>query len=329
MDAKDAKCIVCGDIAPVLTPGKSWSNFKTTDHSFDQSRVNAVTPITHLLMGIPEDDLQIPATDSVISVTRSGKAVTLINLSFTEPETVFHVFNELFHLITFLSLDKYFRDPNMGHLKEIMGFRVHNGPSEAPSSFLVQMLLVRFLNSLYLDKVMQRSFPEYLSKQNFVERVHVVVNRALSSHGPFSSKSLHKNALPGSREHKENMESMADEVIECIGTALYNKENIKCSRGIGADERFVFNDEDSLKTSSLLSDERKEVDMTTYQVTTNDILLYHEDVCHVRKNFSAKYSDNYCTLKLTKTACIDKYSTSIFRESDEWKGGSEIERFDH
>ena len=140
---------------------------------------------------------------------------------------MFHVFNELFHLITILSLDKYFCNPNTGNKKEIMGFIVHNGTSEAPSSFLVQMLLVCFSNSLDLDKVAQRSFPEYLSKQNFVERVHVVVNRALSSYGPFSLKSLHKNALPCSREHKENMESMADRVIKCIGTALYNKDNIK------------------------------------------------------------------------------------------------------
>ena len=28
LDSKDAKCIVCGDIAPVLKPGKSWSNVK-------------------------------------------------------------------------------------------------------------------------------------------------------------------------------------------------------------------------------------------------------------------------------------------------------------
>ena len=35
LDSKDAKCIVCGDIAPVLKPGKSWANFETPDHSFD------------------------------------------------------------------------------------------------------------------------------------------------------------------------------------------------------------------------------------------------------------------------------------------------------
>ena len=67
--------------------------------------------MTHLFMDTPklsDVDLQIPGTDSVINVTRSGKAITLINLLLSEPETIFHVFNELFPLMTFLSLDKYF-----------------------------------------------------------------------------------------------------------------------------------------------------------------------------------------------------------------------------
>ena len=66
MDSKDAKCTVCGNVAPVLKPGESWSNFLTPDHSFDQSRVNAVTPMTHNFMDTPklsDVDLQIQGTD--------------------------------------------------------------------------------------------------------------------------------------------------------------------------------------------------------------------------------------------------------------------------
>ena len=84
----------------------------------------------------------------MVNVIRTGKAVTLINLSLTEPETVFRLFNELFYLMSISSLDTYFRNPDTGNLKEVMGFIVDNGPSEAPSSFLVQMLLVRFLKFL-------------------------------------------------------------------------------------------------------------------------------------------------------------------------------------
>ena len=85
---------MCGDIAPGLKPGKSWSKFETPDHSFDQSRVNAVTLMTHLFIDTPKltnVDLNIMGTDTVINVTRTGKAITLINLSLSEPETVFRI----------------------------------------------------------------------------------------------------------------------------------------------------------------------------------------------------------------------------------------------
>lgn len=88
LDSKDAKCIVCGDIAPVLKPGKSWSNFETPDHSFDQSRVNAVTPMTHLFMDMPNVDLIIPGSETVVNVTRSGKAHARIILSKKRPENL-------------------------------------------------------------------------------------------------------------------------------------------------------------------------------------------------------------------------------------------------
>ena len=184
---------------PVLKPGKSWSNIETLDNSFDRSRVNVVTPMTHLFMDMSNVDLLIPGTETVVNVTRSGKAVTLVNLALTEPETVFRVFNEIMYLMTIPSLDKFFRNPETGRLKEVMGFIVDNGPSEAPARFLVQMLLVHLLKFLDLDKVTQRLLAEYLSKRNPVERVHAAENSVLSSHGPFSLKMIHENASPGSK----------------------------------------------------------------------------------------------------------------------------------
>ena len=89
MDSKDAKCVVCGDIDPVLRPGKSWQTFETPDHTFDQSRKNAVTPISHLLMETKvsqqitsNDDVHcpVPCTESTIHLTRTGQAITLINI---------------------------------------------------------------------------------------------------------------------------------------------------------------------------------------------------------------------------------------------------------
>lgn len=67
-------------VAPVLKLCKTWRNFETPDHTFNQSWVNAVTPMTHLFMDIKNEpeinnaSLRIPQTD----VTRIGKAVTIV-----------------------------------------------------------------------------------------------------------------------------------------------------------------------------------------------------------------------------------------------------------
>ena len=113
------------------------------------------------------------------------------------------------------------------------------------------MLLVRLLNFLDLDKITQRSFAEYLSKRNFVEHVHTVENKVLSDHGPFSSHWVHERASPGSKEHSENMEYMANEVINCISKGVFNKQPIECFQGIGSNKNFIFGDEDGLKLFSL------------------------------------------------------------------------------
>ena len=66
-------------------------------------------------------------------------------------------------------LTQFFRNPVTGQSKEVFAFVVDNGPSEAPANLQVQMLLVRLMKFLNLDKATQRSFAEYLSKRNFVE----------------------------------------------------------------------------------------------------------------------------------------------------------------
>ena len=120
IDSKDAKCVINGELPPVLKPGKTWKKFEYPDHTFDQSRNNAVTPITHLFLEskiLPMDtprvntaNMHIPGTDTVVNVTRTGSVVTLLNLSLYEPETVFRVFNEIFYLIAIPELD-FFSQP--------------------------------------------------------------------------------------------------------------------------------------------------------------------------------------------------------------------------
>jgi len=55
---------------------------------------------------------------------------------------------------------------------------------------------------------------------------------------------------------------MAKEVVNCIGTGIFNKEGIQCFRGICTKENFIFCDEEELKAVMLLSDEIKREDRT-------------------------------------------------------------------
>ena len=136
---------------------------------------------TSLISNPPINELDIlsPFSSTVLHVTRTGKSITLINPSLLEPETTFRLFHEILFLLTKPELDTLFRNPKTELLKGEFVFVVDNGPAEFPSSPLVQMLLVRLLKLLNLDKVVQVSFAEYHSKRNFVERVHAVEDQLL------------------------------------------------------------------------------------------------------------------------------------------------------
>jgi len=153
-----------------------------------------------------------------------------------------------------------------------MVFVVDNGPAEQPSSHLVQMCLVRLLNFLQLDKLTQVSFAEYHSKRNFVERVHAEENRMLSKHGPFGSKPLHKRATAGSKEHAENMESVAEEVRKCIVQGSFGSHPLQCYRGVKPSD-YVFNGEKELQNFLSLNEEGKlDFSPSTYSVQDGNIM---------------------------------------------------------
>lgn len=193
--SKDAKAIISGNISPVQQLGNSWSKrIELPDHTWDQPRLNSVTPMTFLFLETVEA-INIPVSNvTTLHLTRTGQGVTLLNPLFYEPDTAFKCLNEVLHLLTLPALDEFFRDKNTGKLKTEWTFVVDNGPAEQPSSPLVQMCLVRLLNFLKLHKIKQVSFAEYHSKRNFVERVHAEENTVLSKHGPFSSKVVYPKA---------------------------------------------------------------------------------------------------------------------------------------
>ena len=97
----------------------------------------------------------------------------------------------------------------------------------------VQMLLVRLLKFLNLDKATQRSFAEYLSERNYVERVHAVENTSFSRHRVFRGHKIHKHVNTGSFQHKEIMEAMAEDVVNSLKGSTFGGKPIYPLRGSG------------------------------------------------------------------------------------------------
>uniref|UniRef100_A0A7M5UG45 Uncharacterized protein n=1 Tax=Clytia hemisphaerica TaxID=252671 RepID=A0A7M5UG45_9CNID len=221
--------------------------------------------VTLLVFRAFESDL----LNKIIIFSSLGKAAVLINLSYFEPSTTFRCFNEVFSLLTNPSLNGCFL--RNGELKKNLVNIVDNGPGEAPSSAMVQMLLIRTRKFLKMESACQMSFSEYHSKRNYVERVHSQENLALSRHGKFSSTMVHSKKENGSVEHKENMEAMAQEVIKCISSANFGGSSITCQRGIEDNEQ-LFNDEEDLKTFLSLSESRKEAFARNYKPSNGELL---------------------------------------------------------
>ncbi|XP_066929109.1 uncharacterized protein [Clytia hemisphaerica] len=296
-DSKDAKAIVCADISPVQRPSKTWKKKEGVllDHEWNQSRTNAVTPMAHLFL----DESKNKDANSLL---RSGKAAVLVNLSYYEPSTTFRCFNELFKLLLNPGLSGSFL--NNGDLRKSLVNIVDNGPGEAPSSPLVQMLLIRTRKFLKMESVCQISFSEYHSKRNFVERVHSQENLVLSRHGKFSSTMVHEKNKAGSKEHRENMEAMAHKVIDCISDANFGGSPVTCQRGIKDDEK-LFNDEEELKAFLSLSESKKETFQRNYKPTKGKLLNELCTTFNLDTDFESNYYDDY---KELMTSWKDKYT---------------------
>ncbi|CAB3983432.1 zinc finger MYM-type 1-like [Paramuricea clavata] len=337
VDSKDAKKIVCAEISPVQKPRRTWSEFEYPDHDWDQSRTNAVTPMTHLLMNtvitkqqfVPSNpslhnwDITLPNSDTIIHVTRSGKAVTFLNPSLLEPDTTIRLFNEIFLLLSKPNLDFVFRNPKTGRLKSVFVFIVDNGPAEQPSSPLVQMFLIRLLRILDLDKITQVSFAEYHSKRNFVERVHAIEDEALSRHGPFTANKIFndRSIHPGSEKHIANMEEMVKDVSSCLQQAKFGGKSLEACRGI-KDSDYIFSDENKQKQFLLLSEVQKEVCDWTYELNKDGLVWRDvEAVWNLSHSEQYTYLEDYNFLmnKLEyRTAWIDKYHVTFYRPNNLW-----------
>lgn len=79
--SKDAKAIIRADIAPVQRPGHSWSKcLELPDHTWDQSRTNAVTPMTFLIL---QTRINVNPCSTIESLDLQVSDVTTLNLTRT------------------------------------------------------------------------------------------------------------------------------------------------------------------------------------------------------------------------------------------------------
>ena len=308
---------------------KTWRRCEYQDHTYDQSRNNAVTPMTHLFVRTEEtrrevkynSNVRARASDvffssnereeTVIHQKRTGRAITVLRLSLYENETVFRSINEILYLMTLPQLDYYFRDSNTGKLKQSFLFVV-----DMPRSPLVKMLLVRLLKYLGLKKICQVSFAEYHSKRNPLERVHATEEKALSKHGPFESP-RHEPHTP---EHKEEMEAMANEVRIVFSQAKFAGQPILSVWGLKDRENYVFNDEEDMHNFLAMNEQRKMECPLFYKVANNVISQELSLIWGLNESFEGKYAEDYQVLindtgSSNRTAWQDKYTTAIFNES--------------
>ena len=109
----------------------------------------------------------------VVHIKITGKAISFLNLSHYEHETIFRSVNEFLYMTTLPALDACFRNQETGQFKEILASIVDN-VIEKPRSPLVKMLLVRLQQLLGLKVVIHLAFAKYQSKRNPVERVHTI-----------------------------------------------------------------------------------------------------------------------------------------------------------
>ena len=200
-------------------------------------------------------------------------------------------------------------------------FIVDNGPSEAPSRPMVKMWLVHLLVVLQHKSITQKSFAEYHSKRNPVERVHAVENRALSNE-VFTSTGVHDEYEKGDKKHLENMEFMANKVKTCLEKAQYGGRPIHTQRSIGNEDNFVFNDEEQLLNFLSRSEMLKSEYEGHYYPQKNKLW---QEVCmtwKLNEDFNGSYREDYEKLENAfseeeQTCWANKYTTIVVNVGEE------------
>ena len=336
---EDTYCVDSQDAKQVIRPnmgfgGRTWRNIENPDHTFDTQRTNAITPMTHLFVETKETGRDVsynsgnkiqellmtitpPRKEVTIRIKRSGKAVTLLNLSHYEPETAIRSVNALLYLMTLPALDHFFRNPSTGKLKEIIVSVVDNGV-DMPRSPMVMMLLTRLRRFLKLESVVRVSYAEYHSKHNPVERVPAVHTVQLEKHGPFHFNS---NLHTDTKNHKDELEKLREDIKDELNQANFGGTHTLVIDGVGEEENFVFNDAENLEKFLRLNEDKKQKYEISYNANRRSKVL-HElvDIWNVDPGFCSTYTEDYEIIcnnftNELRTAWTDKYTTAVFNEN--------------
>ena len=113
----------------------------------------------------------LPRSDVILHIKGTERAIIMFNLSHYQPETIFRSVNEFLYMISLPSLDSCFQNPDTGKFEQVLLSFVNDGLEKLRSA-QVKMLLVQLQWLLGLTVEVQRSFAEYHSKRNPIERVH-------------------------------------------------------------------------------------------------------------------------------------------------------------
>ena len=140
-------------------------------------------------------------------------------------------------------------------------------------------------------------------------------NTALSRHGAFDRKQIHPSPPPGTEEHLENMEKMAEDVKNCLSQARFAGKFMECYRGIGGNG--IFNDEERLKEFLTFSEEKQGECTWTYGPNTSENPHFQAlvQVWGIPEDFERSHTEDYNVIMNKngkRTAWNDKYSTNLY-----------------
>lgn len=335
--ARDNKAKVHCDCEVVQRPSKSWIKINYSDHDWQKSTDKTLTLTTYQFVNLTDvakqEIIQSEICGIPVSRTRvTGPAVTIVKMSFFEPESCFRHFNELLYI---MSLDKH-----KNHFMDETNFisqllvTVDGGGDERPRNKSTHFLAAVLRWLLDLDKIKVISYAEHDSKLHSVERVHPAENRALSQKGIIPSNLVHDSdndnvGLLDQSKMKENMEAAAKEAVNRLhGTPFAKDKLFACNAP--SPETWVISPEMEKEMKRFLLK-----DQTEYRVLHNFTLKPKGPVW-------AKLCEMYCIDKnKAKTAihlfnsCYEPgnswqqhYAFSVYRPNDSWRGQKPIRRFE-